>query len=475
MTAHLNGHATAAAGSVEPKRPSVDALLTALPPTTRDEVVAALNEEYALILVGDRPAVLRESTTADGLRDFKLLSVTGFREWLRPRKVFLHDRPIPASTIWLNSGDRREYEGFDFSPGQPPRDRYYDLWTGWAVEPSEEGSCARFLEHIAENVCGGDDALYSWVIGWFAAIVQRPTEKLGTSIALRGPQGVGKSIIGDEIGKLFGRHYQSVASDRFVTGRFNAHLLDCLLLQLEEATWGGDHSAAGKLKDLITGTHQLIEYKGKEPIRLPNYVRVLITSNNEWVVPAGLEERRFCVLDVGEAQIQNGPYFAKIRRELDANGGRGRRKLLHHLLTMELSDIPLRQVPSTAGLFSQQVASLSSEMAWWLDVLMAGQLPGDKAGEGWAPTHAIHQHYAEHAHLRGTQRRSSETSFGMLLRRYVPIERVRKTVMDAGAGKQSRPWCWSFPPLAECRRQFAERTRTAPVWDEPDATWGGPP
>ena len=164
---------------------------------------------------------------------------------------------------------------------------------------------------------------FNWVIGWFAQIFQQPDRKPGTSLALRGRQGVGKTIVGEVIGSLLGMHYVPVAEPRYITGRFNADLDSCLLLHADEAFWAGDKSAEGKLKDLVTGHKHPIEYKGKEVIWVANYVRLFVTGNHEWMVPAGFEERRFAVLDVGEEHMQDKPYFAAIEREMN-NGGHER-------------------------------------------------------------------------------------------------------------------------------------------------------
>ena len=83
----------------------------------------------------------------------------------------------------------------------------------------------------------------------------------------------------------------------------------------------GVHAAEGKLKDLITGQDHLIEFKGKEPIKVRNYVRLFVTGNPDWLVPAGFEERRFAVLEIGEAHMQDKAYFAAIDEQMD-NGGR---------------------------------------------------------------------------------------------------------------------------------------------------------
>jgi hypothetical protein len=289
-------------------------------------------------------------------------------------------------------------------------------------------------------------------------------------LVFRGPQGVGKTIVGEEIGKLLGVHYQSVSDERFVIGRFNAHLANCILLQLEEATWGGDHGAAGKLKDLITGTHQLIEYKGKEPVRVRSYVRVHVTSNNDWVVPAGLEERRFTVLDVGEKHIQDGPYFQKIREELE-DGGRA--ALMHYLMHFDLSDVPLRQVLATDALRDQKVAGMSPEMSWWLDVLMNGALPGDRAGEARSPKDILYEHYLMHAQRRGISRRASETVLGSFLHKYVPeLRTTRPTILDPKEGVHRRARCFEMPALRLCREHFDAVSRSTLDWPDPAAEWG---
>lgn len=421
--------------------------MTSTPSQTREQAIARMNLEYACVLLGEKPVVLREGVGSDGRPEIRLLSVTGFHEWLKPRTIVVNDKRVQVSKLWWESPDRREYEGLEFDPSQSGKQSVYNLWKGFAVQPSTEGSCQRFLDHIAENICRGDEALFNWVIGWFAAMFQWPTEKLGTALVLRGGQGTGKTIVGRMIGSLLGPHYALVADSRYIVGRFNSHLANCLLLQLDEATWGGDHAAAGKLKDLITGEYQYIEYKGKEPVRVKNYVRLLVTGNNNWLVPAGVDERRFAVLDVGEGKQQNHGYFQAIEDELNAGG---RAALLHYLLTLDLDDIPLRSIPETAALREQKVATLSPEQQWWLDVLGRGQLPGDESGTGETECRRLYGNYLALMKELGVTRRQSETAFGIALRRMTPdVKRFRRRVLSAG-GSQLH-WFYRFPSLKDCR------------------------
>ena len=118
----------------------------------------------------------------------------------------------------------------------------------------------------------------------------------------------------DIIGSLLGEHYVAVSDPRYVTGRFNSHLVSALLLHADEGFWAGDHAAEGKIKDLVTGDFHFVEFKGKEPIKIRNYVRLLVTGNPDWLVPAGMEERRFAVFDVAEDHMQDHRYFAAIEQ-----------------------------------------------------------------------------------------------------------------------------------------------------------------
>ena len=100
--------------------------------------------------------------------------------------------------------------------------------------------------------------------------------------SLRGKQGTGKTKIGEVLEALLGVHFKLVADPRYVTGRFNSHMISLLLLHADEGFWAGDKKAEGKLKDLVTGGKHPIEFKGKEAFWINNYVRLFVTGNQDW-------------------------------------------------------------------------------------------------------------------------------------------------------------------------------------------------
>jgi hypothetical protein len=382
---------------------------------------------------------------------------------------------MPVSKHWLSHPGRRKYQDIGFFPGRDVPS-FYNLWRGFAVEP-RKGDCSKFLAHLRENVCDDDDDLYAWVIAWFADIFQHPASKCGTSLALRGKQGVGKTKIGEVLEALLGVHYKLVADPRYVTGRFNSHMISLLMLHADEGFWAGDKKAEGKLKDLVTGNRHPIEFKGKEAFWINNYVRLFVTGNQDWQVPAGFEERRFAILDVGDAHQQDHPYFAAIDAKMNAGG---REALLYHLLfEVDCSEVNLRQIPHAMALVEQKLETASPEHGWWLDILRRGMLPGyrgEKEPQNEASSEALYFDYIEHAKKQGVPRRAIETQLGIFLKKVVGPSLYRskkKHFVDEGHYEisEKRGLVYVFPPLSECRQSFAVLLNEEITWEE-GGDWG---
>lgn len=232
---------------------------------------------------------------------------------------------------------------------------------------------------------------------------------------------------------------------------------------------GRDRAAEGTLKDLITAPKHRIEFKGKESFEVDNYIRLLVTSNAEWVVPAAFDERRFAVFDVGTAHQQDRRYFGALWRELTEQGGAA--ALLDYLLHYPLADLDLGVIPETRALQEQKVHHLDPEAAWLLDVLRAGVLPGDSTGSGRCPKAVLHDAYVAHAKQVGVPRRSTETQLGIFLRRMLrtpaDVPLVKTARPDTGEGREL---VYVFRALTDCRAAFAHALRSDLTWDDP-AVW----
>ena len=282
----------------------------------------ALNEIHAVIMVGGKCCILNEIIDPVFNRpDINLSSVTDFTNRYANQKVDNFERTgskkIGIAKAWLESPLRRQYEGIIFDPATEGHKKgesaeYYNLYRGFDVKP-KKGDWSLFKNHIREVIANGNDEVYNYIISWMADFVQNVGGKrAGVAIALGGKQGTGKGCFVSEFGKLFGSHFLQVNNQNQITGHFNSHLKDALLVFCDEGFWAGDKSAEGVIKGMITEDNIMVEPKGKDAYPVKNHIRLIIATNNKWVVPAGLEERRFCVLDVSDKHMQDRKYFGPI-------------------------------------------------------------------------------------------------------------------------------------------------------------------
>ncbi len=425
-----------------------------------DKIIAQFNKRYAFILVGGRGAILRETIDkTTGKVDVTYITPEGFRQYYANNFVTVGRKDVQAGSYWFTHEERRTYEGITFSPGRDVPG-YYNLWRGFSFEPDPTGDWSIFREHLYENAASGNEEHYNWILAWFAQMCQKPWEKVGTSLSFRGPQGTGKTIVGKVMGRLFHQHYTLVDDTRYVFGQFNSHMASTILLHSDEGFWGGDPKHVGKLRSMVTSDTQRIEHKGRDSIEVPNYMRMLITTNQNWVVPAAFEERRFAVFDMGDGKKQERTYFIEMLRQLRDGGYGG---LLYELLNYDLKQVDIGQIPSTKALRDQKETSMSDVAKFWFVCLMDAEiLPGQAMG--WPDevfAHRLYEVFIEHLISWGVRYRPTSLEFYKELRQIIPpntMEQVRR--MSGG----KRTWCYLLPNLDLARQFFDKLNNTKFDW-----------
>jgi len=437
-----------------------------------EQAVEELNESHAHVMTGGSGLLVIPEA---GEPEF--IDTRRWKEHLRNRRFRVGKRDRGLGEIWLEHPRRRSYASVTFDPNAAPYhdvpsrfgakgQRDFNLWPGFECTPSTTGSCQRFLDHLRDIVASGDEDLYNWLVQYLAHIVQAPTRLAGTAVALQGTQGSGKSLVGEIMGAILGaRLYTKVSKPEELTGRFNAHHYGRLLVQVEEAFWAGDKRAEGALKNMITSDTVRIERKFMDPIDFRNYTRLIITTNNDRSVPAGLGERRFAVLDVSGKRANDHEYFRELRSQMFEQGGCER--LFHFLLHETDVDWTLiRRPPRTSALRDQQIASLPAPDRWLFEILNEGLLPGDDKGVGQTSKDTLFQSYSGALKARNRSFDAERSILGKLLK-----QRLNELVTTArpreGGGRVNY---YQFAPLAECRARFAERLSVAPEWS-PTMAW----
>ena len=435
-----------------------------------------LNKTYAFVLAGGGHHVLWETTDARGRFKLEHLSEPSFHKQHAAKLMQVGDGKFePTTKLWMNSKARRSYHGICFMPGEQAPEGWYNLWRGFAVEPASEGSAearwalAAWLEHLERNVCRGNKELARWLTGWFAHLVQRPNEKPLVALVFRGGKGVGKNAL-VELGPgpakthpgFLGAHSLIVTDRRYLAGNFNGHFENLLLVTFDEAFWSGDKQAEGILKGLITGSNHVIEHKGKEPYTVENRCRVVIIGNEDWLVPASHDERRFAVFDVGEGRKNDRSFFERMRRGMAAGGAS---LLLRYLLDFDLTDVDVNAAPATAALLDQKNATLEPFYQWWLDCLTEGWIVGSDFGGAWpaeVDKGRLRQAFGRYLKERNIRTRMpDERAIGAALKRCAPTVHSRGKRRD-GANTVS---VYKLGPLERHRQEWEEFIGHPVEWD----------
>lgn len=415
-----------------------------------------LNREYAFVTVGNSGAILHETTDADGNFCLKYLEVATFHTKLAARKMRIETKnrseEVAVTKLWIQDTSRRTYEGVVFRPGLPTPKGYYNMWRGFTVQPKDGDHPAldMFLEHALVNVCRGDNDLFRWLIGYFAQMIQRPWEKPLVALVFKGEKGTGKNALVERVGHLLGTHFTVADDDRYLLSNFNGHMEKMLFMVLDEAAWAGDKRAEGKLKGIVTGSHHLIEHKGKEPYRVENRTRIAIIGNDDWLVPASHDERRFAVFEVGNGRKQDRAFFQAMREGMEAGGYA---HLLAYLLSFDLAGLDLNGAPATGGLLHQKTATLEPLEQWWLDCLTDGHITSSDFGQEWPEViecerlRAAFGRYLKDRNIR--TRAPDSRSVGRSLNKM--LGEVKRNRGPASAGQ---PWRYVLPTLEEARARW---------------------
>lgn len=438
---------------------------------TIEEAIKEMNQRHAVVNVGGRCLILTEGEDPVlKRREVNLGYVADLRLQYGNKKILVNEKAITIADLWLQNEHRRQYDRIIFSPEQDIP-ACYNLWRGFSCVP-RKGDCSLYLEHIRDNIAGGDEVVFKYILGFMADAVQNPASLPGVALIMRGDEGVGKGVFATEFGKLFGQHFIQVSTSKHLVGNFNAHLKDGLLVFADEALWAGDKSAQGTLNAMITESLRVIEHKGKDATTVANYLRVIMASNHDWVVPAGPTARRFFVVDVLAHKMQDARYFAAIRKQMDKGG---RQALLYFLQEYDLTGFDVRAFPRTAALLDQQIRSMGPEDKFWFERLRKKELVANSGAWGNSINYQgaefsiircsqLYEQYIIASQKSGFSRRSTESELGIALSKLCPEIKKKRRRVPGDPTKLA--YYYYLPVVGRCRELFEARMKTKVDWSK---------
>jgi hypothetical protein len=286
---------------------------------------------------------------------------------------------ISAGTAWKSSPDRSEYERIGYWPnnhGCPAKS--YNLWQRWGIEPVP-GDCSMIEEHIADVIADGDKHKANYILDWSGHMVQRPWEKPGVALVMKGRKGTGKTLLTQILARIVGRPNTLItASGKKLFHHFNWHLADKLLIGAEEAFFVGNHEVNDQLKHLLTGDDIEVEQKFGQRLSMKSMHRITMTSNRDQVVAASDDERRFFVCDVSDKRRGDDNYFAPLVRVIKGEDDETLGAFMHLLQTRNIDGWkPEAAARNAAGidLARQKLLSLEPPLQWLLELTQSDSRP----------------------------------------------------------------------------------------------------
>ena len=422
------------------------------------QALAKFNERFAVVRTGNGLRILEEHRDGAGrVERVSFLNQADFglavRNWSVPGQ-----KKGNGSNWWLSQPARREYRTIDFNPGGT-KEGEYNLWQGFPVI-ARAGDCHLFWQFVQEVICAGDAKQYQYLRRYMAHTIQRPGERPEVAIVLRGGQGTGKNTFVETFGALVAPHFGTVNQMDQVIGRFNAHLMNRLVIHANEALWGGNKTEAGKLKAMITDPTFLIEQKGVDSIPISNYLRIFVSSNEDWAVPIDFDDRRFVIFDLSNCYKQDQDYFAAIYAERDRGG---REALMYDLRYEDLEGFHPRNKPRSRFGFDMKVRSADTVTRWLYECLQAGKLVGEpgplggvivESGNVWETSYAkdmVRLAYQYWCRQQNERHPMADSMVFKQLKRLLPEMGVSRPTDEKS---RKRYWCATFPELGSARRSF---------------------
>ena len=325
-----------------------------------------LNDKHAIVDLNGKTRVINKDSPKIAFQtvaDFHLF----YANYLLPGAG---EKMVAASTLWMKHPSRETYKGVDFRPNNVGlRDNYLNMWRGWGVEPVE-GDTSLFTDHLREVICSGNQDHYEYLMGWLAHMFQCPERKPGVALVLRSAEGTGKDTMGVVLKSLLGELCTNITDPKHGLGQYNSLTTNKLLINIQELAWAGDKKNAGLLKALITSEEMSVEPKGVDPYPISSCCRVMMSSNEDWVIPASKEARRFFVLDVSDSKRGDVEYFDRLYTWIKSANAPA--EVLNLLLNWDLSNFNVLKFPRTKALNDQKLLSLTGVDAYLKHLVDAG-------------------------------------------------------------------------------------------------------
>ena len=310
--------------------------------------------------------------------------------------------------------------------------RNWNIFSGWAVKPSQKGSCEKLLDVLLEDVCADNLDAYEWVLDYMADMVQRPEVKNAKILVINGEPGTFKTTVTDVMRKIMGEKYAVTISNNMLTNHFNSQLFGKVLVIADEAIWAGKRDQWGTLKAL-TGNNTLpITLKGKDTFIADNYIRPVVTTNESYAYPVDEGNRRAVCLTTSSAHQNDYKRKEALLEELENGGYENFMFILMNrkIKTNFHGEVPVFQ-PEAVKTNRLEALSAENTVAKWVYSSVIGECSDLNSvfynPNKLVPASELFKQFKAWSLEAGEPKQVTQTTFGIQLSRMLTKERDTKT------------------------------------------------
>ena len=359
----------------------------------------------------------------------------------------------------------RVYRSTCFSPGFAGEGEL-NLWSDPPIKPVA-GDWSLLRAHLVDVICSSCPTKSDYLIKFLAHMLQKPAEKPGVMIVLKGGQGTGKGALLQIVQRIWQGTSLFTSNIDHVVGRFTGALERSYVVLLDEALFKGDKRAVDRMKSLITEPRCQIEEKNQPTRSLKSIHRFFATTNHDQFGHTDIDDRRHAFFDVSDSRRGDETYFDELFAAI--NDDKVIAAMMYHLRSLDLTRFNVRTAPRTNDHGAQVLKSLNGLDRYWCHVLTSAEVPllngGFGATKDWTSadifvtTKGLRESYELYdRHGLRFERRTLQ-DVGVMIARLCPSAKyLRKTE----SGMQCRGYV--LPDLDVARSEFAAALGVEVSW-----------
>lgn len=413
---------------------------------------------------------------------------------IEPDKVLLPGERKPTYVIraWAEQYIRKAISvGLTYDPGTPDRvvyhsnQRFFNTFRGFPYEPEKGDNHFIFLEHI-NWLLGYNNANY--VYDWLAHLIQRPHEKPGTIIIVKGDQGTGKSFIGKMMCELVGHDNSVTITPKRFSSNFNEYLFGKIFVNIDEfyQVHHMNEKTAEEFRSLITEGEVQLEKKHTSAVQMKSFHRFYGSTNNILPIKLEFNSRRENIFQAAKlTPDQDVAYFDRLNDQLFNREAMC--NLMYWLKNRKITHNIRIAMKDTEGR-EELYAPADPIMRFMHDILFEGEMPPEFKAifvpggfhpavnewqehevklPRWLVQDYLMKKYKVEASAQNISRRLEVILSSPLI---IPTHgnprwKTRYDYLDQKGSRQSgNDNCYVFPRVAHMRELFEERNKVRISW-----------